>query len=272
MTGSVFKGAAVYFLVPTRLSFESHCHSQICILNIWSNYLIHCQKEALSHFSNYETLPVCDMPLQTTGRFCRKSQRLRYSPCRTLARYLISHMDNNVIPSLYFTHACFYSVWGQTDLRKQRKWTQNYRGGGRCRKKRKMRVTHRNARTGCCAWSRRPLHSYQRHSGSGKRIPERNWWWRDRHNCVRGYQPQLVRCYCSVALPPCGCSAHAPEPPAVKIQWPQAMVNCMCTEQACEIMNKTAFLKGPDWISFIIYLPSWRSKRVLLASVEREII
>lgn len=63
----------------------------------------------------------------------------------------------------------------------------------------KMRVTHRNARAGCCAWSRRPLHSYQRHSGSGKRIPERNRRWRDRHNCVRGYQPQLVRCYRSVA-------------------------------------------------------------------------
>lgn len=91
----------------------------------------------------------------------------------------------------------------------------------------KMRVTYRNARAGGCAWSRRPLHSYQRHSGSGKRIPERNWQWRDRHNCVRGYQPQLVRSYCSVALPLCDCSAHAPKPPAVKIQWPQAMINCV---------------------------------------------
>lgn len=103
------------------------------------HYLIHCQREALSHLSNYQTLPVCDMPLQTTGRFSRKSQRLRYSPCQTLARYLMSHMDNNVIPSLYFTHACFSSVWGQTDRRKQRKWTQNYRGGGRCRRKEKKR-------------------------------------------------------------------------------------------------------------------------------------
>lgn len=41
----------------------------------------------------------------------------------------------------------------------------------------------------------------------------------------------------TVALPLCDCSAHAPEPPAVKIQWPQAMVNCVCTEEACEIMS-----------------------------------
>lgn len=77
------------------------------------------------------------MPLETTGRFSRKSPRLRYSPCLTLTRYLMSHMDNNVIQSQYFTHAYFYSVWGQTDYRKQRKWTQNYRGGRRCRRKKR---------------------------------------------------------------------------------------------------------------------------------------
>lgn len=237
MTGSVFKGTAVF----TSCSKTTFVWRPITSSNLHMNMncLIHCQKRSFesqpniwSDLSNYyKTLPGCGMPLQTTGRFSRKSQRLRYSPCLTLARYyLLSHMDNDVIPRLYFTHAYFYSVWGQTDYRKQRKRTQKYRGGIRCRRKNmRVNVTYRNARTGGCAWSRRPLHSYQRHSGSGKRIPERNWRWRDRHNvnCVRGYQPQLVGCYSSVALPLCDCSAHAPEPPAVKIQWPQAMVNCV---------------------------------------------
>lgn len=53
------------------------------------------------------------------------------------------------------------------------------------RRQKKTRITHRNARAGCCARSRRPLDSYQRHSGSGKRIPEEHWRRRDGHNCVK---------------------------------------------------------------------------------------
>lgn len=106
----------------------------------------------------------------------------------------------------------------------------------------KRRVfTHRNAGAGCRARSRRPLDCDQRHSGSGKRIPDGNRRRRDGHYCVRreiscarGSSSSVVATPLSVASSMrtlCACA----EPPAVKPQWPLTSVNTFPRQDENEI-------------------------------------